>query len=318
MLLVAEKYQTGFDQPLLHTMYVDKRLAGVQAVQTLSRLNRTHPGKEDTFVLDFVNEPERSYEAFQPYYEQTPIGEQADPQQLYELQAKLDALRSITRRGRGVLQGLLQAQGDNQIADRPRADERLHRPGRRPLQELWHEEDAGGVPQDCCMAFRNLYSFLSQVIPFQDSDLEKLYSYVRFLLTKLPHSATADRSTTSTTRWRSSTTACRRSARAHRARAGRSLEPLGPTAVGTGVVEDSKVELSELIESSTSASARIHSRPTSSSSARSAKTPWPTTSFARRPRANTMENFRFVFFARPWRACSSTAWSRTRRSPPGS
>ncbi|MFW6106847.1 MAG: type I restriction endonuclease subunit R, partial [bacterium] len=91
VLLVAEKYQTGFDQPLLHTMYVDKRLAGIRAVQTLSRLNRTHPGKEDTFVLDFVNEPDEIQAAFQPYYEKTLIGEQADAKQLYELQAKLDA-----------------------------------------------------------------------------------------------------------------------------------------------------------------------------------------------------------------------------------
>lgn len=90
VLLAAEKYQTGFDQPLLHTMYVDQRLAGVQAVQTLSGLNRTHPGQEDTFVLDFINEPEEILAAFQPYYEQTLIGERADPKQLYELQAKLD------------------------------------------------------------------------------------------------------------------------------------------------------------------------------------------------------------------------------------
>ncbi|NOQ28474.1 MAG: type I restriction endonuclease subunit R, partial [Methanosarcinales archaeon] len=91
VLLVAEKYQTGFDQPLLHTMYVDKRLSGVQAVQMLSRLNRTHPGKEDTFVLDFVNEPDEILAAFQQYYEQATIGERAEPRQLYELQAKLDA-----------------------------------------------------------------------------------------------------------------------------------------------------------------------------------------------------------------------------------
>ena len=83
VLLVAEKYQTGFDQPLLHTMYVDKRLAGIQAVQTLSRLNRTHPGKEDTFILDFVNETEEILQGFQPYYEQTIIGERAEPKQLY-------------------------------------------------------------------------------------------------------------------------------------------------------------------------------------------------------------------------------------------
>ncbi len=79
VLLVAEKYQTGFNQPLLHTMYVDKRLAGIQAVQTLSRLNRTHPGKEDTFILDFVNETQEILDAFQPYYEQTFVGEQAQP-----------------------------------------------------------------------------------------------------------------------------------------------------------------------------------------------------------------------------------------------
>jgi type I restriction enzyme R subunit len=72
-------------------MYVDKRLSGIQAVQTRSRLNRISPGKEDTFVLDFVNEPEEILAAFQPYYEQTLIGERADPKQLYELQAKLEA-----------------------------------------------------------------------------------------------------------------------------------------------------------------------------------------------------------------------------------
>lgn len=90
LLLVANKYQTGNDQPLLHTMYVDKRLDGVQAVQTLSRLN-THPGRTDTFVLDFVNEAADIQLAFQPYYEQTTESERADPQHLYQLQTELDA-----------------------------------------------------------------------------------------------------------------------------------------------------------------------------------------------------------------------------------
>src|SRR5690606_4264536 len=79
VLLVAEKYQTGFDQPLLHTMYVDKRLAGIQAVQTLSRLNRTHPLKEDTFVLDFVNDRDDIQAAFKTYYEGAELGQEADP-----------------------------------------------------------------------------------------------------------------------------------------------------------------------------------------------------------------------------------------------
>src|SRR5262245_48122967 len=91
VLLVADKYQTGFDQPLLHTMYVDKKLSGVAAVQTLSRLNRTHPGKEDTFVLDFVNDTEAIQEAFQPYYETTTVAETSDPHHLYDLQDKLNA-----------------------------------------------------------------------------------------------------------------------------------------------------------------------------------------------------------------------------------
>ena len=75
VLIVAEKFQTGFDQPLLHTMFVDKKLSGVHAVQTLSRLNRKYSGKEDTFILDFVNDPEDIQAAFQPYYEKTLVGD---------------------------------------------------------------------------------------------------------------------------------------------------------------------------------------------------------------------------------------------------
>ena len=91
VLLVAEKYQTGFDQPLLHTMFVDKRLAGIQAVQTLSRLNRIHPLKEDTFVLDFVNDREEIREAFKIYYEGAEMGEEVDPARMYAIKGELDA-----------------------------------------------------------------------------------------------------------------------------------------------------------------------------------------------------------------------------------
>ncbi len=91
VLLVAEKYQTGFDQPLLHTMYVDKRLAGIQAVQTLSRLNRIHPLKEDTFVLDFVNDRDEIREAFKTYYEGAEMGEEVDPSRMYQIKGELDA-----------------------------------------------------------------------------------------------------------------------------------------------------------------------------------------------------------------------------------
>ena len=90
ILIVADKYQTGFDQPLLHTMYVDKKLSGVKAVQTLSRLNRMHPGKEDTFVLDFANDRQTILDSFQPYYEVTSVTEETDINHLYDLKARLD------------------------------------------------------------------------------------------------------------------------------------------------------------------------------------------------------------------------------------
>lgn len=184
VLLVAEKYQTGFDQPLLHSMYVDKRLSGIQAVQTLSRLNRTTRGKTDTFVLDFVNEPADIYTAFKPYYEATDKGEDTDPQQLNTLahtlagwkiytEAEVSAWCEIWFRNRlnptggehKKLNGLLDL-----------AVERFKKLG---------EEDQN-LLKGQLVSFRNLYSFVSQVVPYQDSDHEKLYTYARFLLTKLP------------------------------------------------------------------------------------------------------------------------------------
>jgi len=184
VLLVAEKYQTGFDQPLLHTMYVDKRLAGIQAVQTLSRLNRTRPGKEDTFVLDFVNEPDEILEAFQPYYEQTLIGERADPKQLYELQAKLDAQQVYYK---AEVEEFCKVFYKPKRTQTPRDHARMNAcidpaVGRYNALEDEDREEF----RKTLVAYRNLYSFMSQVIPFQDTDLEKLYSYVRFLLAKLP------------------------------------------------------------------------------------------------------------------------------------
>jgi len=184
VLLVAEKYQTGFDQPLLHTMYVDKRLADIQAVQTLSRLNRTCPGKEDTFVLDFVNEPEEIRAAFQPHYEQTRVGERAEPSQLYEIQAQLDAQQVYHKSEVEEFCRVFYKPRRNQTpADHARLnaciDPAVHR-----YTQLAQEERA--ELRKTLVAFRTLYAFLAQVIPFQDSELEKLYSFLRFLLTKLP------------------------------------------------------------------------------------------------------------------------------------
>src|SRR5205085_2203560 len=98
VLLVAEKYQTGFDQPLLHTMYVDKKLTGLHAVQTLSRLNRICPGKEDTFIIDFRNKQEEIFKAFKPYYEDTPTEPTTDPQHLYRLQHQIQETRLFLRK----------------------------------------------------------------------------------------------------------------------------------------------------------------------------------------------------------------------------
>ncbi|PZD73693.1 Type-1 restriction enzyme R protein [Acaryochloris thomasi RCC1774] len=184
VLLVAEKYQTGFDQPLLHTMYVDKRLANIQAVQTLSRLNRTTRGKTDTFVLDFVNDPDEIYAAFKPYYEMTPIGGQSDPQQLNDLAYRLSQW---------------QLYDDDDInrwckiwfCDRINPTGREHKQLNSILDQVVEQyltltEEDQALFKSQLASFRNLYLFLSQIIPYQDSDLEKLYTFGRYLLTKLP------------------------------------------------------------------------------------------------------------------------------------
>ena len=246
VLLVAEKYQTGFDQPLLHTMYVDKRLAGIQAVQTLSRLNRTHPGKEDTFVLDFVNEPDEVLTAFQPYYEQTLVGEQADPKQLYELQAKLDAqqvyFKAEVEEFAKVFYRPKQTQS---AADHARMNACLD-----PAVGRFNALDEGSREEfrETLTAFRNLYSFLAQVIPFQDSDLEKLYSYVRFLLTKLPR---GDRGPV----YQFDGDVALKFYRLQKIGEGSidleagKAEPIpGPTSVGTGLAGGDEIELSKLID----------------------------------------------------------------------
>jgi type I restriction enzyme R subunit len=190
VLLVAEKYQTGFDQPLLHTMYVDKRLAGIQAVQTLSRLNRIHPLKEDTFVLDFVNDRDEIREAFKTYYEGAEIGDEVDPARLYAIKGELDAegiyLDEEIARFCDVYfkpkqkQSALDHQSMNAALD-PAVSRFKARSEESPDEaELWRGK---------LQAFQNLYGFLSQVIPYQDSDLERLYVFVRHLMAKLPRRA---------------------------------------------------------------------------------------------------------------------------------
>lgn len=246
LLLVAEKYQTGFDQPLLHTMYVDKRLDGIQAVQTLSRLNRTCPGKNDTFVLDFVNKAEDIQNAFQPFYEQTVIGEQADAHQLYELQAKLEGMHVFHRdEVDSFCQVFFKPKAAHSPSDHAKMNSFLD-PAVARFGQL-SEEDQDEF-RSLLGTFRNLYGFLSQVIPFADNDLEKLYSYARFLSTKLPPRSDGERYVFDDEVALKFYRLQKISDGTITLDAGETVPVKGPTAVGTGKSQDVKVELSRLID----------------------------------------------------------------------
>lgn len=195
ILIVADKYQTGFDQPLLHTMYVDKKLYDVAAVQTLSRLNRICPGKEDTFILDFYNSSEDIKEAFQPYYEGTTVDENADPNRLYELKYNIDQSGIIW-----------QTEVDNfakiffQPDYNPKYQSKLNAyldPAVERYKKLPEQSNEDELIQDdfkhLLILFTRMYAFLSQIMPYGDFELEKFYPYVRFLIRKLPKKYMADR-----------------------------------------------------------------------------------------------------------------------------
>jgi type I restriction enzyme R subunit len=179
ILIVSNKFQTGFDEPMLHTMYVDKRLAGLQCVQTLSRLNRVSKGKTDTLVLDFVNEPDHVQCAFQEYYQTTMLEDETEPNRLYSLQQQLDGFDvydddTINRfclvfydpdQPDELLQGIL---------DR--------------VVEKWQELEIDDREEfrSTLQSYIRLYGYISQLITFTDPELEKLYVFSRSLNKKLP------------------------------------------------------------------------------------------------------------------------------------
>lgn len=179
-LIVANKFQTGFDQPLLHTMYVDKKLGGLNAVQTLSRLNRTlPPEKTGTMVLDFANEADQIKAAFEPYYETTMLAEATDPNLLYEVQGRLAAFPVYTS---GDIAAFAKVYFDSKgTQDRLYA---LLAPVVERFGQATEEErhDFRGQVTD----YVRLYAFLSQVLTFADTDLEKLYVFLRYLRRLLP------------------------------------------------------------------------------------------------------------------------------------
>ena len=174
ILIVANKFQTGFDQPLLQTMYVDKKLGGVNAVQTLSRLNRTHPHKTETMVVDFANEPDDIQAAFQPYYETTVLSEATDPNLLYEIQSRLKAFPVYTEEDVEAFARVFFADGstlDQVYTVLAPVVARFS-----DLQEGERQDFRGQVTD-----YVRLYSFLAQVLTFLDADLEKLYVFARHL-----------------------------------------------------------------------------------------------------------------------------------------
>ena len=244
ILLVAEKYQTGFDQPLLQAMYVDKRLDGVQAVQTLSRLNRVSPGKEAPFVLDFVNDPDHIRDAFAPYYDRTELLAASDPYQLEQLKHQLDAMQvyhgSEVETFAKVFYLPLARQ---QPGDHARIEACLQ-PARDRFQGL--DEDDQTAFRDRLSAFVNLYAFLSQIIPYGDSELERLSSFGRLLLPSLLPAREEP--------IHLGDEVSLEYYRLERVSSGAILleepEPyvVSPSAVGTGNPEDEKAPLSEIIE----------------------------------------------------------------------
>jgi type I restriction enzyme R subunit len=178
-LIVASKFQTGFDQPKLVAMYVDKKLGGVACVQTLSRLNRTTAGKTETFVLDFENTAEEIEKGFQPFYDRVTLSKETDPNQLYNIRTDLDKF--------GIHEATdVEAFAKLWFADKPKLP--LLHAAIDPVAEKWKKEaeedqvDYKSKARD----FVKLYAFISNLVPLRDTGLEKLAVFLRFLLPKLP------------------------------------------------------------------------------------------------------------------------------------
>ncbi len=247
LLLVANKYQTGFDQPLLCAMYVDKRLDGVQAVQTLSRLNRMIPGKEKPFVLDFVNEAEDIYKAFKPYYDATSLQEGSDPQQLEQLKHGLDAAQVYFWSEVEAFACIFYKPVAQQTAQDHAGMQRHLQPAVDRFKAM-DDEVKRGEFRGQLQGFVNIYSFMSQIMPYCDPALEMLHSFGRLLVPHLP----LDRDTERVKIGDEVGLHYYRLQRIHSGEiALREGEPEGvksPTDVGTGKAVEEKVPLSEIIK----------------------------------------------------------------------
>jgi type I restriction enzyme R subunit len=247
VLLVANKYQTGFDQPLLCAMYVDKRLDGVQAVQTLSRLNRKIVGKDEPFVLDFVNRPEEIYAAFKPYFDSTSLQESAKPEMLPRIKHELDQLQIYHWSEVEAFARIFYRQPDRQNpADHAHMQRHLQ-PAVDRFKAI-EEDEVRTAFREKLAGYVRMYSFLSQILPYTDPDLEMLYSYGRFLLPHLP----LDRDNTVVKIGNEIELQYYRLKRISSGpidlRLGESQGVYSPTDVGTGKVKEEMAPLSEIIQ----------------------------------------------------------------------
>ena len=178
-LVCADKFQTGYDEPLLHTMYVDKTLSGIKAVQTLSRLNRAHPKKHDVFVLDFLNESDTIRDAFADYYRATILADETDPNKLHDLQADLDGAQVYSRQQvKEFVSRYLAGE------DREELDPILDACVAAYLQDLEEDEQVQFKRQ--AKGFLRTYAFLSSVLPYNNAGWEERSIFLNFLVSKLP------------------------------------------------------------------------------------------------------------------------------------
>ncbi|WP_314430043.1 DEAD/DEAH box helicase family protein [Microbacterium lacticum] len=190
VMIVAEKFQTGFDQPRLVAMYVDKKLGGVQAVQTLSRLNRTYPGKDKTFVLDFVNDPQEVLDAFLPYYRKATLTATTDPNLIYDLVVKLDSagiydMSEVEQAFDAALVGGVNANSKVSAATAPAVDRFQKRWVAAVLDDDKVEQDELRLFKADVANFVKFYDFISQARNLEDTDLPRRHYFFRRILPQL-------------------------------------------------------------------------------------------------------------------------------------
>ena len=178
-LICAEKFQTGYDEPLLHSMYVDKVLSGIKAVQTLSRLNRAHPRKHDTFVLDFQNDAETIRSSFEPYYRTTILSEETDPNKLHDLKATLDGYQVYGAEDVDKLVELYLGDASRDMLD-PILDACV------AIYQESLDEDGQVDFKGKAKTFVRIYGFLSSILSYTNAQWEKLSLFLNFLIPKLP------------------------------------------------------------------------------------------------------------------------------------